>query len=529
MRHSFCHICLFCLLISLFNGHLHGQENEDNTPDKIEILNANKLKYMERGNEKIRKLIGDVKLKQKGVTMDCDSAYQFPDENRIKAFHSLHIRQGDSIHLTGNLLRYNGNTRKAIIKESVRLEEDSVTLRTDTLNYDMGTSRAFYTTGGIIEDTNNRLTSKKGYYHSNTKNFFFQDSVRLHNPDYTIYCDTLRYESPTEKAYFYGPTRIISDTNLLYCENGWYDTKNDLARFGKNAYLRSGAKKLFADSLFYDRDRSYGKARFNIRLLDTARNLQITGENGEYYENNRPSYITDSVLARKIEASDTIYLHADTLKTTRDTAGNQILKGYYGAKTFETEFQTQCDSLVYATQDSLITLNQNPVLWRQHYQMTGEQVKLHTNGKGKIEKMVITNDGLIASKITGNRFNQVKGRKMIGYFNDNELQKMDVIGNAQAIYYLTNEAGKFRGINKIKASNLTIAFKEQEIENITFREQPEGTVHPPGPEDRSQFELSGFQWLGQERPNQIVDLFKPFVYPNLKAKEQEKEKQIIKK
>lgn len=502
---------LLCLIGGLSLAQpLYGQDNDDEAPKKIEILNANTLKYERVGGEKIRKLIGDVKFQQEGVIMDCDSAYQYQDRSLIKAYDNIHIQQGDSIDLTGEFLRYSSESRKAVIKRNVVMEEESMTLETDTLHYEMEQSEGYYKNGGVIRDTANKLTSVKGFYHSQTKDVFFRDSVRLFNPDYTIFCDTLRYHTPTEKAYFYGPTEIISDSNFLYCENGWYNTDSNLARFGENTYLESGPQTLYADSLFYDRGRQYGKARFDIRLIDTLRNLTVTGQKGEYYENQQPSYVTDSVLARKIEEEDTLYLHSDTLEMGYDSLGKRLLKGYYGAKTFESGFQTQSDSLVYSSQDSIIYLYKNPTLWYSNYELSGEQVRIHTDGAGKVEKLVIPEDGLIIAQETQERFNQVRGRKVIGHFHDNELNLMDVIGNAESIYYLTDENDKYMGINKIKANNLQINFDEREIQTINFRGEPDGSFNPPAPDKPEKFRFDNFIWLAQERPNKISDLFEPF-------------------
>ena len=500
------------------------KQDQEGGSERIRILNANTLKYTELKGKKVRKLIGDVKFKQKGVTMDCDSAYQFEQQNLIKAFHNIHINQGDTMHLTGKFLRYSGNTRKAIIKENVKLEEktEDIILTTDTLHYEMENSRAYYNTGGEIKDSVNRLTSIRGIYLSNAKKFTFKDSVRLFNPDYTIYCDTLQYHTPTEKAFFFGPTEIISDSNYLYCENGWYDTKKNKARFGKNAFLRSGEKRLFADSLFYDREKKYGKARFNIRLIDTAEKLTLTGENGEYYEKQKPSYITDSALGRKIHTKDTFYLHADTLKSTYDSQGRRLMQGYYGAKSFHRDFQSQADSIIYAFSDSTIYLYHGPVMWYNNYQLTADKMRIITDGNGKAEKMYLTDNALIISKLGGERYNQIKGRKMTGYFKDNELKRVFVEGNSEAIYYLLDDNDKYIGINKIQSSNIRIKLKEREINKITFLQKPQATVHPIKGSNPENFRFPGFNWLSEDRPGSVADLFKPFTVRRLKPSKAKK-------
>ena len=479
---------------------------------RIRIENANTLRYTQRDGRKVRKLLGDVRFRQKGVRMQCDSAYQFQDENRIKAFSNVYINQGDTLRLRGAFLRYNGNTRKAVMRDSVRLKEttEKVTLTTDTLHYNIARKRAFYLSGGKIVDSANTLTSRRGYYRTAAKRFAFADSVKLTNPDYVMRSDTLAYYTPTSKAYFYSPTRITSDTNYLYCESGWYNTEDGIARLGEDTYLRSGHRELYADSLYYDRDRSRGRAMQNVRMIDTARSITLTGERTFYQTAPGSSYLTDSALAQQRNQNDTFYLHADTLKNTFDSTGSRLLKGYYGARLYNRQFQAQADSMVYRTADSTIYLYQQPVMWYENYQLTGQTMRIRTDGEGTIERLIIDNDAFIIDKEQGELYNQVKGQQVTGYFKDNVIRRMRVSGDAEAIYYPTDDADKYIGINKIKSSIIRVLFEEQEISAIHFLDKPDATIYPIGSSDPKEFRFPGFLWLTKHRPRKVADLFLPF-------------------
>jgi lipopolysaccharide assembly outer membrane protein LptD (OstA) len=57
-----------------------------------------------------QRLLGNVLIKHKDVTMSCDSAYYYKNKNRVRAFSKVHIEQGDTLDLYGDYLHYDGIT-----------------------------------------------------------------------------------------------------------------------------------------------------------------------------------------------------------------------------------------------------------------------------------------------------------------------------------------------------------------------------------------------------------------------------------
>ena len=63
---------------------------------------------------------------------------------------------------------------------------------------------------------------------------------------------------------------------------------------------------------------------------------------------------------------------------------------------------------------------------------------------------------------------------MKAYFQKNELSNIEVIGNGESIYYVTDEKkNEAVGVNKIICSNMNIIIKNRQIENINFYKNPD--------------------------------------------------------
>lgn len=484
----------------------------------IELMNANSLEYDERTGGKIKKLIGDVAFKHEQVILRCDSAFLYPDNN-LNAFGRIHITQGDSLHIYGDILRYNGNSSQAEIQKNTRLVQRDMTLTTDILYYDMSTGSGHYNTPGRIVNKDNVLTSKKGYYNSRASEFTFQKDVVLVNPQYVMRSDTLKYNSRTKTAFFYGPTTITSEQNFIFCKNGWYNTAKDICQFNKDAYLRSKNQVLKGDSIYYDRKIGYGKAIKNIQLVDSIEKMNITGDMAEYFNNGENSLVTGKARLLQIYDKDTLHLHGDTLRSITEraleikrtkkksriaelqkdtTASPRLMLAYNRVKFYKSDMQGKCDSLAYTYKDSTMRLFGAPVLWSDRNQLTGEKVEIVT-AKGRIRHLDLTNNAFIVSSEDTNKYNQIKGKTMRGLFQDNKLSKINVKGNGQTIYY-GKDKEKFLGVNKAECSDLSITVENNEVKKITFFKKPAATFYPLNELPPSELILKDFKWRGPERP-----------------------------
>lgn len=542
----------FGLAVLLFHFQLFAQKIS-----KVEIVNADSFEFDEDLGNGAKRLLGHVQFRQDNVLMFADSAYYY-DNNALDAFGNIHINQNDSVHLYGDFLKYNGNTKLATITgKVVTLKDKDMTLTTTKLDFNMQSNIGYYNSKGKIVTKENTLTSQNGYYYSQQKNLFFKKDVVLVNPDYKMYCDSLRYNTITETAFFNGPTNIISNANRIYCENGWYNTKKDVAQFNKHAWLKNKEQKIHGDSLYYDSKNGYGKAIKNVEVLDSAQKISIRGNFLEYFEFAEKSIVTDKAEMVQYFKTDTLYLHADTLKATYDStyfalkkikeqeeikknkgkkdakikvqmedsvaSAHRLIYAYYKVKFFKSDLQGLCDSLVYSASDSLMRLYRMPILWSDANQLTAEfiNIKLYD---GKIFQLRMNNNAYIISQYDSLRFNQIKGKKMIGYFIDNDLRKIDVNGNGETVYYIKEEDGSLSGVNKAECSDMAIYINDNKVEKLKMFKKPTGIMHPPKDVKPEDMLLKDFVWYKEYRPFNAEDIFvwKEFKIDNSKNKKRKK-------
>ena len=452
------------------------------------------------------RLIGNVVFRHAGSIMYCDSAYFYSGQNALDAFSHVYINQGDTLHLYGDFLNYNGNNRMAKIRRNVKLLYKETTLTTENLDFDLGKNVGYYMDSAHIVRGENILTSKEGYYYTKKDLFNFKEDVIVRNPDYTIYSDTMDFNTETEIAYFNGPTSIVSDTNYIYCESGWYNTQTNISRLYKNAYLSSKDQCISGDSLYYERENGYGVARRNVEIIDTTQHIILRSNYAVYHEKDKRSMLTDSALFIQVGEKDSLYMHADTLRSEPDTAGQKILKAYYHVKLFKTDFQGKCDSLSYSFTDSTIRLFHEPVLWYNQYQETATFIDILTKDKN-VDKMNLKQNAFIINRKDTSMFDQIKGKDMVCHFKNGKMQKIYVNGNSQTIFYPEDENG-FIGMNKAESSDMIIYFDEGEMDYIKFYPKPVSVLYPLSQVPENEKKLKGFKWLEKYRAKNKEDIFR---------------------
>jgi len=497
-----------CLLFFLFLALLRGYAQEA-APAKIILEKADSWNYNQEIKQNVQRLLGNVIFFHDSAYLFCDSAYLFEEENTVAAYGNVRIKLSDTLNLYSDSLRYDGNTKEAFAYSNVRLIDNQTILTTDTLKYDRKTEIARYDFWGKIVNDRNILVSEHGYYYTDIKEFFFKNKVLLLHPDYTVHSDTLMYNTITKVAYFFGPSNITSNDrkDSIYCENGWYDTRLDFARFRDKAKIFHESSMLTGDSIYYERKKGFGQVFRDALLIDTVQNLLLMGNYGELQRNRGFAFMTDSAVTVMVDNKDSLFLHSDTVWAKFDSLQHiRKIFFYDKVKFFRTDLQGLCDSLVYFSGDSSMTMYQGPVLWSGPNQLTADSIKL-TIRNGQADSLKMYNSAFIISKDDSARFNQIKGRNLLARFRNNELYKIRIIGNAETIYYAREEDRTLIGINKVQSAEMLIFLENNELRTITYIGKPDAHLYPEKMVPPQELKLKNFKWLQEHRPLSKQDIF----------------------
>jgi len=148
----------------------------------------------------------------------------------------------------------------------------------------------------------------------------------------------------------------------------------------------------------------------------------------------------------------------------------------------------------------------NPIIWSDTTQFKADTVIMQL-ANDKIDRIFMKNNSIMVNSPDELFFNQIVGKNSIAYFEDGEVRRMKVEGNAESVYYALDDDKEYIGVNQAICSEMMILFGNNEVEGIKFYAQPEATLFPMEKADHDALKLAGFSWEVNRRPTSIFDLF----------------------
>lgn len=483
--------CLFFVLLS--NLALGQNDN------LLEIRKADRLV----GSGGFQRLLGNAVMKHQNSLIYCDSAHFFEAENKAKLFGNVRIvDQKDPVVTRSRYAEYDGNTKIAKLRSNVIFKNESTTLYTEFLDYDRGTGVANYFNDGKVVDSTNVLTSINGVYETRIEKITFTDDVILVNPDYTLKTNFLIYRTLPKTAETVGLTNVVSaEGNKLNAQKGsYYDTENKIFRFYEGD-VETETSWVYADNLYYDENQLYYEGRGDVAVYNKERDIEIFGDEGKYWEDRKYSKVYGNALVKKYFEQDTMYMIADTLiSQDSEEEAERFLQAFYNVRMIKSELAGRSDSLTYIYSDSTIYLYNDPVIWNDKSQISADSIRFLIANE-EIDKVFLTQKAFSVTRDTVGNFNQLKGRKMVGLFRESQIQRLDVTGNGESLYFDLLNDSTLRGVNKSICANIIMFFEEGKVRKINYLVKPEGQFTPPHLLKEDDKLLDGFRWRENERPD----------------------------
>ena len=512
-RHRILVVSVLCLFGFCLLAQVRPAKKGEQKPakSKVYLLHSDVLKKSPLNPDPDAQiLIGNVAFRHDSVYMYCDSACFYEKTNSLEAFDNVKMVQGDTLFLYGDYLFYDGNTQIAQVRYNVRMENKNTTLLTDSLNYDRIYNLGYYFDGGTLMDEENVLTSEWGEYSPATKISVFNYDVKLVNPKFTLTSDTLRYSTATKIANILGPSDIVSDANHIYSELGFYNTQIGQAELLDRSVLTNEGKRLIGDSLFYDRVKGYGEAFDNVIMTDTVNKNMLTGDYCYYNELTKYAFATKKAVVVDYSQGDSLFMHADTLQMYtyylntdsmfRETRANHKVRMY------RADVQGVCDSLVFSSKDSCLTMYYDPILWNNNQQLLGEKIMIYMNDS-TIDWAHIQNQALSVEQLDSTSYNQVTGKEMKAWFQGGEMRKVDVIGSVRLVYYPMESDSTLIGMNVSETSLLNMFLENRKMKKMIMSPKSNGTLYPMLQRPPEKMKLDNFVWFDYIRPLDKEDIF----------------------
>lgn len=410
--------------------------------DRITIERTDSLRSFVSDGTRVNRLIGNVRLRDRERVFESDSAYHFPDLERIEAWGNLRIT-GNRETIWADILEYTAGDDTGRLSGRVVIEQDSLTLFSSTAVYDFTNEIARFPDRLELKDYKSILLAESGIFYNQNDSAVFVGNVQLADSTSYLEGDTLRYKRDAGRFWMSG---------TIYGENS-------------------------ADSIRFVGSNIYGDSTGYKRVTGGALIEKLSGSQSE---------------------PDTTYIDAGMLEYFRISDSYQV-DAYDRASVFNVNYSARADSILYDDSTSTVSLKGMARIWQERLQLSAKRQRIHLNGSNVDSLLAYDNPfAVLEDSLTG-RLHQLTGSMIHVRFDSSQVSQIDIPSNTQLLYFPINDAAEPDGAIMVRIGSMTIYFADGELDQIFGIESPDGEVYEES-DGVDQMRLDGFQYEPELRP-----------------------------
>ncbi|MBK8700255.1 MAG: hypothetical protein IPN29_12290 [Saprospiraceae bacterium] len=441
---------------------------------------------------------------------------RFDVQHNLAYFEDRVTVDGEDFHMVTDSMWYNTQSEVATWNTPATIKQDSSNLFSMTGVYDTQQKIATFKGNAQYKKGDVTAVAETMIYDGFTKAVKLINGAEYKSGTEYARADTLTYFEETKISQLVGHAYFINQTNEAEGAYISYDKTNDRFALKGKGQIKDSTQIIQAEFLDYDKLKKKGIAVGSVIWRDTAASSSIHADS--LYVDGERDYMSASNKSGKpllttLIDKDTMFLSADTLRKSKyiitvDSLRSDTIKYFTGdnhVEIYKSDLQAVTDSLIFNEKDSVFTLFNQPLLWSDTTQLSGDTARIYLKNK-KISRLELWQNGLVITSPDLQFYNQIKGNKVVGSFKDNQLDQLKVTGSAQCLYYMLDDDDGYIGVNQTECSLMIFQFQNKKIRDIRFYTEPTSTLSPMNAVDHDAIKLKGFKWEVAKRPSSPTDL-----------------------
>lgn len=476
---------------------------------RVEILSGDYTETTVDSAGTVRRITGNVHLRQDTTDFFADRAVVYDDEGRATLSGAVRIISGPDT-LTAAEVAYNSDTKVASAEGAVRVADEESVLLAPVLTFNRQTEVSAFSGGGRLLHQGAVLTAPSGTY-SSARRF----------------------------AQLEGPVRLEDSTGVLTAARGTYDARVRRADFAGDVRLRRPDARLDADSVVYFRRTERARAYRRVVLERIGEGQRVDGQPAAPADSSRRTFLfgdallydgqvetaavwgtpdldplllvlradstgrVDTTLARapQIDAARLVE-GADTLQTLTAVGGARLWDGRIAAVADSVRFVRQPGADGEPVDRLGLFGSTRPSVWADGAQLTGDSLFARSRD-GAVDSLRVLGAAFAARlDSTLGRLQQIAGRQMLARFDGDALRRLSVWPNAQVVYYTATDDGRLDGAYQLAQDSLAFRFQGGELREISGYGALQGEATPPA--QAADPRLPGFAFRPEGGPTRAV-------------------------
>lgn len=280
------------------------------------------------------------------------------------------------------------------------------------------------------------ITATKGYHYSDRKVTYLEGDVEINQRTVTMWGDFGEYSQPEDLAILRDNVRVVDRGMEVTCDEARYSRATGIAWLIGRVAARDSASTLHADSLYYNRVTSRAEAFGEVSVTNLDEGFTVEGNHGFYFRDRGEGIIDRNPhLIVDPTGPEPVTVDSDTMRVFPDV---KHALAYYRVKILKGETVTQCDSAVIYDDLNRAELYGKPLAKQREVSMKGDKMVLFYDEE-EVNKIDITGNATIRESnpdtLVINRENWIEGDTISLYLSENRVDSIRVLDNAVSEYY----------------------------------------------------------------------------------------------
>lgn len=291
------------------------------------------------------------------------------------------------------------------------------------------------------------------------------DNVRIVHGDVTVTAKRGVSYTIQKRTQLFGNVKVVQQTMTMTGDEGEYFQLEDLAVLRKHVHIvdrgwevdcnevrysrltgeawllgqvvgHDSTTTIHADRILYKRLIETAEAFGNVEMKNTKQDITQYGKHGIYYRNTGQGIVDEEPrLVTNSKEKEPVEVTADTMRVSPDSSW---ATAYYKVKIIKGNTITQADSAMIYDKKQELELFGKPMAKQDNTWMKGDHMVAYYNDD-EVHRIDITGNAEIREvprdSLVLNRDNWMKGDSITIYLHNNDVDSVRVIGHAQSEYH----------------------------------------------------------------------------------------------
>jgi len=307
-------------------------------------------------------------------------------------------------------------------------------------------------------------------------------NVRIRHRDKVITADRARYNSKSgiiemnRNVELYEPEQMMTANKVTY-----YEKTGNYEAIGNTDFTRLDSIRIRCNVAKFHDDEDMLDLVTNVIINNLSDGATITGNRGEWFNLNNSAVITGNPVYMlpysNNDDEDTLIINSNQI--TFYQSSNLAL--FTGEVTLQLgELLAESDSLMHMPDSSITILSGSPIIWRDTDKLSGGKILLYFVEK-ELNRIEVIGDGSILSEAHPEKgiFNILTGETLnISIINDS-TRFVQAAGDAVGDYHIWDENDVYQGENVSTANSIDILMEGNKASSISLLGHTSGTFYPP--------------------------------------------------